>query len=786
MEPRSPNDWSVSDVQRYIGSLGLEELQERFGEHEVTGAVLLSLTEADLEQGLDIQKFGLRRRLALGIQELKESALSTHIPSNWMPYGSDHATTCCSHPPREVSPAAIRPLAPLTAPAHPASYVAIPATVGIPSPTNAYVVNASKVFPSTPSRSATPVRACRTPSGAHGFPSFRVAHAPGHPVGVEAATIVMSQELPRHPGQIRALSSERAKLVAPGQQSAAEAMLSPRRKASLQAVHSVEETSAAGVGGAACSVASRLPGAASVPMPVPRRPSTEVSLPVPHSVQDGFPATSPQTLPATFTPAGPSCLASSVSSSSKVIDAQFEDCPPDGGRDLAASLDRATDGFATKSDESTFPVGLGANPVHIPGSQKQADLETSIKTSPDSGQTTTLRGGTGGDLVEQAQATVQRELWADVSQPVNEAYSHERSLHGSAATASTRAPAAVRAGPNSVWSVDEEVVPSDAGGLRRRPSPRRKDPGATGPSQAVANGGAANTGAFRRNRTPTGGRQSPTRCRQAVSQSPNKAPSVTPSSHANPGTSLAANGVQPNCHVSPCSGGASEPISAESLEVQEGPPQERNSVSELMPTEPCASQHRSARSWILSRAWAQGRSITVPSGSQAREAVQLRLLARDVDTQILSVAAAASADGDTSSSNARSLFVRPYVSLLQRDVLEDLNARASAGKHPPRDLARTQEAVRACVSRLQDALLERLAANVEEVSGGKLRRRSPSPTSGASTGPIIGASTEMDAGPGSNRTQASQQRRQGGREARISPRSPATLPQSRLNTPRRR
>jgi len=66
-----PTSWREEDVQRFLKTLELEDLGKRFMEHEVTGNVLLSLTEEDLERQLGVVKFGPRRRLALAIAELR-------------------------------------------------------------------------------------------------------------------------------------------------------------------------------------------------------------------------------------------------------------------------------------------------------------------------------------------------------------------------------------------------------------------------------------------------------------------------------------------------------------------------------------------------------------------------------------------------------------------------------------------------------------------------------------------------------------------------------------------
>mmetsp|Transcript_41617 Transcript_41617/g.75484 ORF Transcript_41617/g.75484 Transcript_41617/m.75484 type:complete len:558 (+) Transcript_41617:104-1777(+) len=71
MPPR-PDEWTVAHVKNFLVAIGLPELEPVFEAHEVTGEVLLSLSEEDAEWSLGIKKFGLRRRLSLALQDLKE------------------------------------------------------------------------------------------------------------------------------------------------------------------------------------------------------------------------------------------------------------------------------------------------------------------------------------------------------------------------------------------------------------------------------------------------------------------------------------------------------------------------------------------------------------------------------------------------------------------------------------------------------------------------------------------------------------------------------------------
>lgn len=65
-------DWSVDDVVHWVASLLFvpqDVVQEVVKEHAISGPVLLTLTEHELE-GLGVEKFGWRRQLALSIREL--------------------------------------------------------------------------------------------------------------------------------------------------------------------------------------------------------------------------------------------------------------------------------------------------------------------------------------------------------------------------------------------------------------------------------------------------------------------------------------------------------------------------------------------------------------------------------------------------------------------------------------------------------------------------------------------------------------------------------------------
>lgn len=66
-----PWDWTVEDVQGYLAQLGLVELQASFREHNVTGVVLLSLSEEDMRDSLGVWKFGYRRELMLKLRDVR-------------------------------------------------------------------------------------------------------------------------------------------------------------------------------------------------------------------------------------------------------------------------------------------------------------------------------------------------------------------------------------------------------------------------------------------------------------------------------------------------------------------------------------------------------------------------------------------------------------------------------------------------------------------------------------------------------------------------------------------
>lgn len=67
---KHPTRWTVDDVCSFLVALDLGQLQQTFRAHEVTGHVLLSLTEEDMEVKLGVTKFGWRRTLSLSVMPL--------------------------------------------------------------------------------------------------------------------------------------------------------------------------------------------------------------------------------------------------------------------------------------------------------------------------------------------------------------------------------------------------------------------------------------------------------------------------------------------------------------------------------------------------------------------------------------------------------------------------------------------------------------------------------------------------------------------------------------------
>lgn len=76
---RPPPSWTTDEVCAFLEALELGQLKDIFRAHEVSGQVLISLSEDDMETKLGIRKFGWRRTLALGLSQL--SRLNNGAPA---------------------------------------------------------------------------------------------------------------------------------------------------------------------------------------------------------------------------------------------------------------------------------------------------------------------------------------------------------------------------------------------------------------------------------------------------------------------------------------------------------------------------------------------------------------------------------------------------------------------------------------------------------------------------------------------------------------------------------
>lgn len=65
-------EWSTSEVALWLEDSGFSEHTEAFQDHDISGAVLLSLTEAELREELGMERLGQRKRLLLLIQQLRK------------------------------------------------------------------------------------------------------------------------------------------------------------------------------------------------------------------------------------------------------------------------------------------------------------------------------------------------------------------------------------------------------------------------------------------------------------------------------------------------------------------------------------------------------------------------------------------------------------------------------------------------------------------------------------------------------------------------------------------
>jgi len=138
-----------------------------------------------------------------------------------------------------------------------------------------------------------------------------------------------------------------------------------------------------------------------------------------------------------------------------------------------------------------------------------------------------------------------------------------------------------------------------------------------------------------------------------------------------------------------------------------------------------ATQHRHVRAWLVSRALSGGTAgVVQPAGGVATQggpAGQLRMLARDIDVQILSAAGASRANPDVHAAVAvphafaRLELVEPYIDMLQRDALEDLALRAGGdGVLRVRNPGQAEAAMRGWITQLEQAIVARLNDSAEK------------------------------------------------------------------------
>ena len=66
-----PSQWTAAQVAEWVGELDLPEAAQTFEEHEIDGAVLLELTNAELKEELGVTKFGHVKKLSKALQELR-------------------------------------------------------------------------------------------------------------------------------------------------------------------------------------------------------------------------------------------------------------------------------------------------------------------------------------------------------------------------------------------------------------------------------------------------------------------------------------------------------------------------------------------------------------------------------------------------------------------------------------------------------------------------------------------------------------------------------------------
>jgi len=68
----SPGEWSVAQVGKFLGDLGLGQYAETFETNAIDGAVLVSLTSDELASDLGITKLGHRKRILTTVKDLNQ------------------------------------------------------------------------------------------------------------------------------------------------------------------------------------------------------------------------------------------------------------------------------------------------------------------------------------------------------------------------------------------------------------------------------------------------------------------------------------------------------------------------------------------------------------------------------------------------------------------------------------------------------------------------------------------------------------------------------------------
>lgn len=126
------------------------------------------------------------------------------------------------------------------------------------------------------------------------------------------------------------------------------------------------------------------------------------------------------------------------------------------------------------------------------------------------------------------------------------------------------------------------------------------------------------------------------------------------------------------------------------------------------------SQHRQARSWLLAQALMPG--VAQGHSNMASQQVQLRVLARDIDVQILCAAATSGQGNGVPLAESRLAISKPYVDLLRADVIQDLAHHAAAipSTTSPIDVPQAEVALRTLLVQLEKALLTRLSGLTDE------------------------------------------------------------------------